>query len=340
MASRRPGERMPRPRFGDRLLVCVVVHAAVAADAPVAAPQELPADRAVVIVADMPGAGDLAAAANGQIVACIDETRGAIVAIDPFDPARRRDVVAPAGDLPEPIAIGWLPGDVVAAVCRSGDGLSLRNFRLRPGAAVAPAEATQATPLAGDQASRPTVAVSRARNWLAIAGQSGAVAVRGIVAGRDVRLLPEPAGDGKPAVGRAVAATVSPNDELVVFVKPASGSVFVSFVGPTGRELLRLDTGLRDVRDAAFGRGAEELFVLAGEPGAGDQPEGVWRLDATMREGMQAVRPVCLVALDAPRAIASATERALVVSHGSGPRRIVRIDPTPDPRPDKGESAR
>lgn len=339
MASRQPGERMTRRPTGRAVLAVVALHAAVMAADPAAVVRQLPADRVVVLAADMPGAGDLAVAANGQTVACIDEARRAVVAIDPFDPARRRDVVAAAGDLPEPIAIGWLPGDVLAAVCRSREGWSLRNFRLRPGGAVDAAAFTQSTPLAGDETSHPSVAVSRARNWLAIAGLAGMAPIRGIVAGDGVRLLDEPHAAAKSPAGRAVAVAVSPDDELVVFVKPSSGGVMVSFLGPSGRELLRLDTGLREVRDAAFGRGTGDLFVLAGERGAGDQPEGLWRLDATLREGVQAVQPVCLVALEAPRALASVTERAVVVTHGSGPRRIVRIDPTPEPTPAAGDLA-
>jgi hypothetical protein len=101
--------------------------------------------------------------------------------------------------------------------------------------------------------------------------------------------------------------------------------------GHGGRELLRLDTGLTDVRGVAFARDGSSLWVIAGEvEGDGRQPAGLWRLDAVIREGSQAVRPTCVARLADPRAVVAVSDHSLVVVHGTQPRTISRIDMTAD----------
>jgi hypothetical protein len=101
--------------------------------------------------------------------------------------------------------------------------------------------------------------------------------------------------------------------------------------GHGGRELLRLDTGLADVRGVAFARDGSSLWVIAGEvEGDGRQPAGLWRLDAVIREGSQAVRPTCVARLADPLAVAAVSDNSLVVVHGTQPRTISRIDMTAD----------
>ena len=50
------------------------------------------------LIKDLPSAGDLAAPANGQTLYILDESRGEIIAIDPFEPAKRWTAVAAPAD--------------------------------------------------------------------------------------------------------------------------------------------------------------------------------------------------------------------------------------------------
>jgi hypothetical protein len=102
---------------------------------------------------------------------------------------------------------------------------------------------------------------------------------------------------------------------------------------------------LADVRGAAFARDGSSLWVIAGDVGGdGRQPAGLWRLDAVIREGSQAVRPTCVVRLADPLAVAAVSDNSLVVVHGTLPRTISRIDMTAgdvadvvDPREERRE---
>jgi hypothetical protein len=59
-----------------------------------------------------------------------------------------------------------------------------------------------------------------------------------------------------------------------------------------------------------------------------DEHAGLWRLDAILRHGRQAIQPVLVDAITAPVALISASERAIVVVHGKPPRTVSRIDPS------------
>lgn len=285
------------------------------------------------LVDDMPGAGSLAVSPNGQTAYCLDEARRAVVSFDPFGPRRLRDVVAAAGDdLPTPTAIACLPGDVLAVVARRGDDWSLRTFRIRPGAAADPAAPLDSLRLGRASATGQPVgfAVSRSRDWVAVFGLPEPLpsVVRMVFAGAALRPVADAAAHGGAAGTRPVAAAVSPADELVLF-EPGGGSpatATVSFRGATATEVLRLDSGLPRVRGAAFGRGDGTLWVIAGEAGSTDRPEGLWRLDAVLRDRVQAVRPTCAARLAAPRSIAAVSDRSVVVATAAA---IVRIDPAP-----------
>jgi hypothetical protein len=282
---------------------------------------------ATPLVADVQAMGNLTVSANGQTVYLIDEMRRAIVSVDPFDPTRRRDVVAAApGEPSVPVAIGCLPGDILAAVCRDGDEWDLRTYRLRPGEPAAAAHPQERVPLgraAGD-AGGVIVAVSRSRDWLAITGLPHPLppVVRGVFAGAGVRLLPTEesvAGGFRPR-----AATVSPADELVLLEAVDDGPARLSFLAPSGRPLLRLDTGLANVRGAAFGRQDGRLWVVAGPAAA--QPPGLWRLDATMQGGGQVVRATRAEVPADPLAIIDVPGASLVVVEGGSPRSLLRLD--------------
>jgi hypothetical protein len=171
------------------------------------------------------------------------------------------------------------------------------------------------------------MAASRLGDWLAIAGlppplpQLERRAVAGVRVGPVTpRSCPRIAENT-----RVVAVAAGPADELVLFEQPAAGGAeIVSFHGPSGGCLLRLDTGLHTIRDAVCGVG-NTLWVTAGDSAVPEEQEGLWRLDATLRDSRQAIRPVLVVGVPEVGAI-TAAGRMLVVGHGRDGSRLVRID--------------
>lgn len=325
---------MRRGGFGARLGAAVVVAARLAV---VAGAADGPGAALVTrLEIDAEGITRLATSPNGQTVYAVDATRRSIVAIDPFAAGRRRDVIA-AGSAERPflpVAVAALPGDIVAVTGRVDDAWSLATYRLRPGEPVAAGRPLQELPLgrgAGPDAA--AMAVSRSRGWCVVAGLPEPLppVVRLAFAGPGVRRRPEDP-QAAAAPGRPVAVAIGPADELVTLEPAAaSGTATLAFTGPGGRELLRLDTGLADVRGAAFTRDGASLWAIAGEvAGRTPQPAGLWRLDAVFRDGRQAVRPTCVVPLADPQALAAVSDRSLVVVHGAGPRGASRIDVTAD----------
>lgn len=276
------------------------------------------------LAADLPASG-LAISANGQTVFAIDDARGAIVALDVAQPLRRRDVVAasPVGE-PRPLAVGAVPGGLLVAVCRAGDAWEVRTYRPGPGAAASgPLQRLPLGEAAGD-AGRVSVVAGTARSWLAITGLPAPLppVLRAVVAGATIRFLADDAPRREGAT-RPGAATVSPDDALVVFESAGDGPAAVTFLDPAGRTLLELDAGVADVRAAAFSRRDGSLWVLTGT--AGGQPAGLWRLDAVMRDGRQGVRPEWAASFADPVAIAGASDDTLVVAAGN-PVRLVTVD--------------
>lgn len=283
--------------------------------------------RAVRLLESTAALGSLAVSANGQTVYVVDAGTGAIAAVDPFDPRRRRDVVsAPTADEGRPVAIGCLPGDVLAAVWRHRDAWDLKTHRMRPGETADPARPEARVPLGESDGNGDRIAmvVSRTRDWLAVTGLPRPLrpVVRGVFAGAGVRLLPPV--DNGPDDARPVAATVSPADELVLFEAVGDGEARIAFLTPSGRPLLRLRAGLSDVRSVAFSRRDGRLWATAG-PGSGESA-GLWRLDAEILAGEQAVRAVAMRGPSDPRALVDVPGESLVVVEG-GPRpTLVRID--------------
>ncbi len=279
------------------------------------------------------GISRLATSSNGQTVYGIDESRRSVVAIDPFAVGRCREVVGTAVDgRPHPVSLAALPGDIVAVVCRADDTWSLRTYRTRPGESVDATQPLQEVILGcGDGPETAAMAVSRTRDWFAVVGLPPPLppVVRAAFAGPGVRRRPDESSAGGSG-GRPVAVAVGPADELVTLEAsgPRAAASLVS-TGQGGRELLRLDTGLADVRGVAFARDGSSLWVIAGEvQGDGRQPAGLWRIDAVIREGRQAVRPTCVARLADPIAVAAVSDHSLVVVHGTQLRTISRIDMT------------
>ncbi len=280
--------------------------------------------------ASLPAAGSLALSANGQTAACIDSGRRAIVALDPIRGTVLRDLVAPAhAALPEPVAVGFLPGDVVAMVCREGDEWSVRTCRTAPAVAADPAEPLQVIKLgaAPGTAAPVALAVSHARGWLAVVGLPEPLppVLRAAVAGVRLGPLRDRGCPRLPAGWRPVAAAVGPADELVLALRSDSPADEISFADSSGEELLRLSSGLREIGGITFGRGAGELWATG--RGADRPAAGLWRLDATLQGGRQAIQPVLVAEAAAPRDVVAVAEGAVLVVAGEPERRFLRIGP-------------
>lgn len=294
---------------------------------------EVPARFVTVALDGVPNATRLAAASNGQTLFCLDGVRGGVVAMDPFLGGRVREVIAPPGpQAPRLVAVAAIDTAALAAVCRTGDGWELRTWRLKPDGPVAIEAPTQRIFLgtaAGGDETEVDLAVGGGRKWIAISGLPPPIApvLRAALARMHVGPLTTRSCPGFDPAVRPVAVASGPHDELVLFEHTAGADVVVSYHDHDGRCVLRLPTGLVRVRDAAFTPGGGALWVLA--DGA-DGMSGLWRLDATLQDGRQAIRPTVVLPLADPSALTTPTERALVISHGAGTmaggRRLERLD--------------
>ena len=281
------------------------------------------------LLTDLLRAGDLALAADGQIVACIDEGTGAIVVIEPGSgQSSRVAVTAPAFSGARPVALAFIDDTVLAAICRSSREWSLRTWRLRPTEPVAAESTLQSLDL-GPAADRTPesvhLVVSRRSRWLAVVGLEPPVlraALGGVRLGpATARLCPR-----LEAGRRPLAAAVGQDDELVLITagERAGQSIeSIAFYGTDGRCLLDLETGLRGIRDVAFSADGSSLYVVAAT--VADKRAGLWRLDAATRDGRQVIRPELVAELPDPRAIVCPDPRAVVVTQGAPERSVVEI---------------
>lgn len=290
----------------------------------------------------------LATATNGQAVFGLDGTDGAVHMVDPFTSGRARQVVtAPGPGVPRPVAIAVIDSSVIAAVCREGDGWHLRTWRLapdRPADAEQPLQSLSLGVATGGADLEVDVAVGRGRDWIVVAGLPAPLppVLRAPLAGVRVgpltsRSCPVPAGGARP-----IAVAVGPRDELVLVERDPASGVVVSYHDHTGRCVLRLPTGLAGLRDISFAPDGTALWV-AGDDAAGDA--GLWRLDATLRNGRQGIRPEFVLPRSSPRALAAPTGRVVVLSHGVGGEAsggsVERLDlPADEARDRRTESGR
>lgn len=293
-------------------------------------------DTAVVRLVDAEfAASDLACPANGQTVYCLDPRTGAVLAVDPQTPARRRTAIAAAPAAgPRPLAIACIDTNTLAAVCRDGAAWSIRTWRLQPDTAVefsAPLQDT-AVGAAAESAPSPHLLVMPSRDWLLVVGLPAPLPplVRAVLAGTRVG---KPADSGCPPHPTAAIAAVAANrlDETMLFTAPGDRPGRLMFHHLSGRPLLDLACDLSGVRDAACCAADGTLWAVGGDDST-DRPEGLWRLDAAMAGGRQVVRPVCVARLAAPQAVACVSHTAVVVAHGAGGRTLVRFDLVPRPQ--------
>ena len=326
-----------------------------------AAAPAAPQPQRIDLITDLPAAGDLAAPANGQTLYVLDEARGQVMAVDPFEPTKRWSAVAAAPQAGGVSArsLACIDTSMIALLCRTQDVWSLQTHRLQPGVVadpgkpvqtvavgtaprgpgVAPAAAPNAIRPGADD--RPCLIVSPSRDWLGVCGLPAPLpaVLRAPIAGARIGTL-APRGCPVPAPGgRLAAAAISTAEEFVLFTTDPAGrspaSFFVSFsLPPDPRPLLFLDTSLPQVRDAAFCRTDGTLWVAGGEIGSDAAPEGLWRIDAILQNGRQAVRPVCVAKLDGARSVVCLSDKAIIVTHGRESRTVSRIDPTqPESKP-------
>ena len=330
-------------------LVCGICCRIVAAE-PIG-----PQPQRIDLITDMPAAVDLAAPANGQTLYVLDEARGEVVAVDPFEPTKRWSAVAagPQADGAVARSMACIDTSMIALLCRSKDSWSLQTHRLQPGAVADPVKPVQTVSVgavARGQGSSPAVPpdalrpgkddracliVSPSRDWLGVCGLPAPLpaTLRAPIAGARIGGLSTRGCPVLPPGVRLAAATISTSEEFVLFTKDPGGgspaSTFVSFfLPPDPRQLLLLDTSLPQVRDAAFCRTDGTLWVVGGEAGSNSAPEGLWRIDAVLRNGRQAVRSVCVANLDGARSLVCLSEKAIIVIHGRERRAVSRIDPT------------
>lgn len=304
----------------------------------------------VTLVDDMPGAGRLAAPATGQTLYIIDEERRAVAAVDPFEPAKRWTVIGPtildgaAGEkATRPVAIGCIDSNTLALVCRTGDAWSVRTYNklAPPGSKTEAASLLQTLALGASPQDAPGVdlIVSPSREWLAVIGLPPPLppVVRAPIAGVRTEPFSERRCPRLPAATRPVAGTISSGEEWILFAPERTGEtsrVFLSFHSNAGtQQLLHLDTGLAGIRDAACCRGSGTLWVV-GNGDSSAQPAGLWRIDAVLENGRQAARPTCVAKLENPRSIACLSDRAIAVTVGDKPRRVVLVNPLADSRND------
>jgi hypothetical protein len=286
---------------------------------------------------EIPVGPRIAATANGQTIAAIDESRRAIFAFDASRPDARRMLVGPAAaEAVAFVAVGYVTGDVLAAVCRTGDDWSLCTYRTDPAGAVDAAKPLQRVAIgtASGDSERVDLAVGHARGWLAVTGLPAPLppVLRAAAAGVRVGPLTDRGCPARAAALTPIAAAVSPADELVLVLRavpagdarPAGGDE-IAFFDLAGRELLRLPAGVPGIRGLDFGRGDNALWAVAAGPAG---RSGLWRLDAALVEGRQVIRPALVAPLDSPRDLVACSPRAIVVVHGDSVGRVAVLDPT------------
>lgn len=330
-----------------RLVLTLAVVVAPVVGLPAAGRAEPPAAeewRSTVIADDLRGPLRLAVSPPGQTLFVLRGTEGDVLAVDLDDTTRRWTAIAPRGGA-VPLAIGAVDSGTLALVVREGDAFSIRVHKL-PAPGMPPDESEiQTVPLGvtGGKTDEVRVVVSPARDWLAVVGLPEPLprVARATINGARLGGISErrcPRTSQRPA-----AVTAGPNAEWILFGPGDDGAArpaFLSWFSPSGAQrLLTLDTGLEGVVDAANCRETGLLWALAtGGVAAGGARTGLWRVDAALVGGRQAVRAIPVAPLPQPTALVCLPKGEVAVAHGTAPARVLRFAPpgTSD-RPVKNE---
>jgi hypothetical protein len=186
--------------------------------------------------------------------------------------------------------------------------------------------------------------VSPTRNWMALTAiaENAPVVLKAAVAGVRLGSFSTRNSPGFARESGIAAATVSPADELVLVTRPQAAvmegqaldpiDTLSMYASPGGWELLRFGIGLRGVRDACFTAESGSLWVITGgqEPDDPSQPEGLWRLDAVLRNRRQAVEAVFVSPLEDPSVLAGGNDNVLYAVVNGG-QQVVEIRPDNTP---------
>jgi len=300
-----------------------------------------------------PGLIDLALAPNAQRLYGLSADGGTVVRFDCGRETSPEMRVVVTGDSPDGPGrqLGCIDTSVVA-ILRDSVMTVVTTHRIpSPPETTAASEPLQRVAIDEGIPNQPLnrgarLTVSHTRNWLALTTvvEGGSTVLRAAVAGVRVGGFSTRNSPALEGSSRVLAATVSPADELVlVTASPAdatdetaaasqtglSDTVSLSmYATPGGEELLRLDTGLRDIRDACFTNSSGRLWVITGSVDSADppQPAGLWRLDATIRERRQAIEAVLVTPLAAPQAVTAGNDEVIYAAVEGG-RKVVEIRP-------------
>lgn len=350
MACRRPEKRqlplgMTKPLCAlvVCLLACDTAHGQAQTDASAAevSVRQLVDDAGDII--------DLAVAPNGQRLYCLAAAGQRVVSVDCGRNAAAAVRTVIEGESPDGPGrrIGCIDSSVVV-ILRDATTAVVTTHRIPPN----PETAVASPPLQRvvvNEALPKDVAdgmacltVSHTRNWLAVTSRSDGLAtvLRAAVAGVRLGSFSTRHSPELEAGTAVLAATVSPADELVLVTsakgassaaEPGAGDTLSMHATPGGWDLLRLDTGLRDIRDVCFTQADGGLWVITGGLETADppQPAGLWRLDAALRNRRQAVEAVLVTLLKAPRALAAGSDNVLYAVVDDG-QQVLEIRPEAD----------
>jgi hypothetical protein len=338
--------RCPLPRW------TVLPSAALFFLSVLAAPSSAADDAAfTTLVDDVPAAIHVAAPATGQTLYVLDGDGGGVTAVDPFDPSKRWTAISPealrgqAGEVgpgsvaPRPVAIGCIDSNTLAVVFRSENdgGWTVGTYRLPPpGSTTESALRLQTLTLGTSRAETGGVdlVVSPSRDWLAVVGLPAPMPpiVRAPVAGTRIGTFADRRCPRVPTPSRRFVATISPfDDEWVLFLGEAGGKaspVSLSIrTNAGGQELLRLDTRLTAVEDAAYCRESGTLWAVGRRDDGPSREAGLWRIDAVLENGRQAARAALVAKLEDPLSLVCLSPRAIAVIAGASDRTVVLVNP-------------
>jgi hypothetical protein len=293
-------------------------------------------------LADAPGGViDLALAPNGQRLYALSADGNQVLATSSGREADGSWRVALEGASPDGpgLCLGCIDTSVVAILRWGTEGVITTHRIPSPPENAAAAEPLQRISLeSGETAAatrgRHSFVVSPTRNWLATATEmeGKSVVVRAAVAGVRVSSFSSRHSPDLPLGTTIRCLSAGLADELVLLTQPSDTTeqTLSMFATPSGWELLQLNTGLREIRDVCSTSPSGTLWALTGSAseGAAQQPAGLWRLDAVIRQRRQAVQPVLVAAFDDPRALVSGGDDVLYAAVDSGTR-VIEIRPSP-----------
>ena len=187
-----------------------------------------------------------------------------------------------------------------------------------------------------DAASPACLMISPTRDWLAVAAPNAADGelLRAAIAGVRIGGLSARNSPSMEPTEAVLAAATGPSDELVLVTETnatdaaPAGNILSMHATPGGWELLRLETGLRKIRDLAATSPSGTLFVItdAVDTATPPQPAGLWQLATVLRDRRPAITPLLVCPLERPQALAAGRDEVLYAAVDDG-HRLLEIRP-------------